>query len=282
MMSKCFVISEIGINHNGSLDMAKKMITVSKNAGADAVKFQKRTIDLVYSEEQLNKFRESPWGKTERQQKEGLELNFDEYSEIDKFCKNLKIEWFASAWDTKSLEFLDRFNLKFHKIASAMIMDEDFLNEVSKRKKYTFISTGMSDFKMIDKAVEIFKKNDCEFELMHCISKYPFDNQNANLNMIKILKDRYKCKVGYSGHEKGGKLISLASVCLGATSLERHITLDRTMYGSDQSASITPNTFKDLIGEIRILEKAVIGDTEKKILEMEIPVAKKLRAHILK
>ncbi len=282
MMSKCFVISEIGINHNGSLDMAKKMITVSKNAGADAVKFQKRTIDLVYSEEQLNKFRESPWGKTERQQKEGLEFNFDEYSEIDKFCKNLKIEWFASAWDTKSLEFLDRFNLKFHKIASAMIMDENFLNEVSKRKKYTFISTGMSDFKMIDKAVEIFKKNDCEFELMHCISKYPFDNQNANLNMIKILKDRYKCKVGYSGHEKGGKLISLASVCLGATSLERHITLDRTMYGSDQSASITPNTFKDLIGEIRILEKAVIGDTEKKILEMEIPVAKKLRAHILK
>ncbi len=282
MMSKCFVISEIGINHNGSLDIAKKMITVSKDAGADAVKFQKRTIDLVYSEEQLNKFRDSPWGKTERQQKEGLEFSFDEYSEIDRFCKNLKIEWFASAWDTKSLEFLDSFNLKFHKIASPMITDENFLNEVSKRKKYTFISTGMSDFKMIDKAVEIFKKNGCEFELMHCISAYPFDNQNANLNMIKILKDRYQCKVGYSGHEKGGKLISLASVCLGATSLERHITLDRTMYGSDQSASITPKTFKSLIGEIRILEKAVIGDTEKKILEMEIPVAKKLRAHILK
>ncbi len=282
MMSKCFVISEIGINHNGSLDIAKKMITVSKNAGADAVKFQKRTIDLVYSDEQLNKFRDSPWGKTERQQKEGLEFSFDEYSEIDKFCKNLKIEWFASAWDIKSLEFLDRFDLKFHKIASAMITDENFLNEVSKRKKYTFISTGMSDFKMIDRAVEIFKKNDCEFELMHCISAYPFDNQNANLNMIKILKDRYQCKVGYSGHEKGGKLISLASVCLGATSLERHITLDRTMYGSDQSASITPNTFKNLIEEIRILEKAVIGNTEKKILEMEIPVAKKLRAHILK
>lgn len=282
MMSKCFVISEIGINHNGSLDIAKKMITVSKNAGADAVKFQKRTIDLVYSDEQLNKFRDSPWGKTERQQKEGLEFSFDEYSEIDKFCKNLKIEWFASAWDIKSLEFLDRFDLKFHKIASAMITDENFLNEVSKRKKYTFISTGMSDFKMIDRAVEIFKKNDCEFELMHCISAYPFDNQNANLNMIKILKDRYQCKVGYSGHEKGGKLISLASVCLGAISLERHITLDRTMYGSDQSASITPNTFKNLIKEIRILEKAVIGNTEKKILEMEIPVAKKLRAHILK
>ena len=161
-----------------------------------------------------------------------------------------------------------------------MITDEKFLNEISKRQKYTFISTGMSNFKMIDKAVEIFKKNGCEFELMHCISAYPFDNENANLNMIKILKDRYQCKVGYSGHEKGGKLVSLASVCLGATSLERHISLDRTMYGSDQSASITLATLDDLVKEVRILEKAIGGDNEKKILEMEIAVAKKLRAHI--
>jgi N-acetylneuraminate synthase len=180
----------------------------------------------------------------------------------------------------KSLEFLDSFNLKYTKVASAMITDEKFLNEISKRQKYTFISTGMSNFKMIDKAVEIFKKNGCEFELMHCISAYPFDNENANLNMIKILKDRYQCKVGYSGHEKGGKLVSLASVCLGATSLERHISLDRTMYGSDQSASITLATLNDLVKEVRILEKAINGDNEKKILEMEIAVAKKLRAHI--
>ena len=279
-MSKTFVISEIGINHNGDLNIAKKMIEESKKAGADAVKFQKRTIDLVYSKEQLKKFRDSPWGETERQQKEGLEFNFEEYSEIDKFCKNLNIEWFASAWDMKSLEFLDSFNLKYTKVASAMITDEKFLNEISKRQKYTFISTGMSNFKMIDKAVEIFKKNGCEFELMHCISAYPFDNENANLNMIKILKDRYQCKVGYSGHEKGGKLVSLASVCLGATSLERHISLDRTMYGSDQSASITLATLNDLVKEVRILEKAINGDNEKKILEMEIAVAKKLRAHI--
>lgn len=279
-MSKTFVISEIGINHNGDLNIAKKMIEASKKAGVDAVKFQKRTIDLVYSEEQLKKFRDSPWGETERQQKEGLEFNFEEYSEIDKFCKNLNIEWFASAWDMKSLDFLDSFKLKYNKVASAMITDEKFLNEISKRQKYTFISTGMSNFKMIDKAVEIFKKNGCEFELMHCISAYPFDNENANLNMIKILKDRYQCKVGYSGHEKGGKLVSLASVCLGATSLERHISLDRTMYGSDQSASITVATLDDLVKEVRILEKAIGGDNEKKILEMEIAVAKKLRAHI--
>lgn len=279
-MSKTFVISEIGINHNGDLNIAKKMIEASKKAGVDAVKFQKRTIDLVYSEEQLKKFRDSPWGETERQQKEGLEFNFEEYSEIDKFCKNLNIEWFASAWDMKSLDFLDSFKLKYNKVASAMITDEKFLNEISKRQKYTFISTGMSNFKMIDKAVEIFKKNGCEFELMHCISAYPFDNENANLNMIKILKDRYQCKVGYSGHEKGGKLVSLASVCLGATSLERHISLDRTMYGSDQSASITLATLDDLVKEVRILEKAIGGDNEKKILEMEIAVAKKLRAHI--
>lgn len=279
-MGKTFIISEIGINHNGSLDIAKDMILQCKKAGADSVKFQKRTINLVYSEEQLKRPRPSPWGKTEREQKEGLELNKDEYIEIDKYCKKLNIDWFASAWDLESLKFLDHFDSKYQKVASAMIIDEKFLNEISKRRKYTFISTGMSNFKIIDKAVEIFKKNKCEFELMHCISAYPFENKFANLNMINILKNRYNCKVGYSGHEKGGKLVSLASVCLGASSLERHITLDRTMYGSDQSASITPKTFQELIEEIRIIEDALTGSNEKKILDSEIEVAKKLRAHI--
>ena len=161
-----------------------------------------------------------------------------------------------------------------------MLIDENFLNEVAKRKKHTFISTGMSNFDMIDKAVEIFKKNDCSFELMHCISAYPFDSQIANLNMIKVLRDRYQCNIGYSGHEKGGKLISLAAICLGSTSLERHLTLDRTMYGSDQAASITPLGFKSLISEIRILEKALTGSEKKNILDLEKPVANKLRSHI--
>tara|TARA_B110000211_G_C14091285_1_gene559294 strand:+ start:2530 stop:3378 length:849 start_codon:yes stop_codon:yes gene_type:complete len=281
-MSKTFTISEIGINHNGSLDIAKDMILQCKNAGADSVKFQKRTINLVYSDEQLKKERASPWGTTEREQKEGLEFNKDDYVEIDKYCRKLNIDWFASAWDLESLKFLDYFNLKYHKVASAMIVDEEFLNEISKRQKYTFISTGMSDFKMIDKAVDIFNKNKCEFELMHCISAYPFENKYANLNMINVLRERYNCKVGYSGHEKGGKLVSLASVCLRATSLERHITLDRTMYGSDQAASITPKTFQELIEEIRIIEDIMTGSNEKIILDNEIEVAKKLRAHIKK
>ena len=279
-MNKIFIISEIGINHNGDLDIAKKMIDKSVQAGADAVKFQKRDIDIVYSKEQLKKPRTSPFGTTEREQKEGLEFNEKEYDEINDYCKKKNIIWFSSAWDINSLKFLDKYDLKYNKIASAMLTDEIFLNEVAKRKKYTFISTGMSNFAMIDKAVEIFKSNNCSFELMHCISAYPFENEKANLNMISILRDRYNCNVGYSGHEKGGKLISLAAVCLGSTSLERHLTLDRTMYGSDQAASITPHGFKSLINDIRTLENALTGSKDKIIINEEKPVAEKLRAHI--
>ena len=191
-MTKTFIISEIGINHNGDLDIAKRMIDASKHAGADAVKFQKRDVEMVYSKEQLKKPRTSPFGTTEREQKEGLEFSENEYDIIDNYCKEKKITWFASAWDMNSLEFLDKYDFKYHKIASAMILDTTFLNEVAKRKKHTFISTGMSDFNMIDSAVEIFEKNKCSFELMHCISAYPFDSEIANLNMIKILRDRYK------------------------------------------------------------------------------------------
>lgn len=279
-MKKIFVISEIGINHNGDLEIAKKMIDASVEAGADAVKFQKRDIDIVYSKEQLKKPRISPFGSTEREQKEGLEFNEKEYDEIDNYCREKNIIWFSSAWDVNSLKFLDKYDLKYNKIASAMIVDEVFLKEVAKRKKYTFISTGMSNFDMIDKAVKIFKENNCSFELMHCISAYPFESEMANLNMIKILKDRYKCNVGYSGHEKGGMLVSIAAVSLGSTSLERHLTLDRTMYGSDQAASITPSGFKNLINDVRILEKALTGNKDKIILNDEKPVAEKLRAHI--
>tara|TARA_B100001063_G_C16711238_1_gene528133 strand:+ start:245 stop:1093 length:849 start_codon:yes stop_codon:yes gene_type:complete len=279
-MSKIFIISEIGINHNGDLDVAKKMIDASKEAGADAVKFQKRDIDVVYSKEQLKKPRTSPFGTSEREQKEGLEFNEKEYDQIDEYCKSKDIIWFSSAWDVNSQIFLDKYDLKYNKIASAMLLDKVFLNEVAKRKKHTFISTGMSDFDMIDNAVEIFKKNKCSFELMHCISAYPFNGEIANLNMIKILRDRYRCNVGYSGHEKSGKLISLAAVSLGSTSIERHLTLDRTMYGSDQAASITPIGFKSLIDDIRILEKALTGNENKTILDLEKPVAEKLRTHI--
>ena len=275
-----FIIAEIGINHNGSIDLVKKMIDFSIESGADAVKFQKRDINLVYSKEILSQKRESPWGTTQKDQKEGLELSQEEYKEIDKYCKLKKIEWFASAWDLNSLKFLAQFNLKYNKIASPMIVDKNFLAEVAKQKKYTFISTGMSTFQNIDTAVKIFKENNCKFELMHCVSAYPFDDVRASLNLIKVMKDKYGCKVGYSGHEKSGLAISIAAVALGATSLERHITLDRTMYGSDQAASLTPNGFKSLVSAIRKIEKAIDGEKEKNILDIEISVAKKLRAHI--
>ncbi len=275
-----FIISEIGINHNGDLELAKKMIQESKDCGADAVKFQKREVDLVYDKKLLDSFRESPWGKTQRAQKEGLEFNEENYIEIDRFCKKINIEWFASAWDIKSLEFLDKFKLNFHKIASAMIVDIELLNEVAKRKKHTFISTGMSNMEDIEKAVNIFRTHKCSFELMHCISKYPFDDKKANLNLINTLKDKFKCNVGYSGHERGGLAISYAAAALGISSLERHFTLNRTMYGSDQAASIEPKIFKELIGGVRKIELAISGDKNKKILEEEIPIAKKLRAHI--
>ena len=275
-----FIISEIGINHNGDIDLAKKMIEESKKCGADAAKFQKREIDLVYSEKLLNEFRESPWGKTQRAQKEGLEFGQNEYEKINDFCKKIKFRWFASAWEKESLKFLNQFDFEFNKIASAMIVDLDFLEAVSKIKKHTFISTGMSEMKDIENAVNIFKKNKCSFELMHCVSAYPFEDTKANLNLIKILREKFQCKVGYSGHERGGLAISYAAAALGISSLERHFTLDRTMYGSDQAASIEPKTFKELIGGVRKIEKAIKGESVKKILQEEEQVAKKLRAHI--
>ena len=201
--SECFVIAEIGINHNGKVEIAKKLIDMAKRCGCNAVKFQKRTIDKVYSKEFLLERRESPWGNTQRDQKEGLEFGKDEYDQIDKYCKEKKIEWFASAWDIESLKFLEGYNLKYNKIASAMIVDHNFLNEVAKKNKHTFISTGMSTKDDIDNAVKIFKKHNCSFELMHCVSTYPMNIEDANLITINQLKKEYDCNIGNSGHENG-------------------------------------------------------------------------------
>ena len=279
MIEKPILIAEIGINHNGDLSLAKKMIDAALDAKFDAVKFQKRDIDLVYSEELLNSKRESPWGSTQREQKEGLEFSENDYLEIDKYCKLKKIRWFASAWDIKSLNFLDKFNLDFNKVASAMIVDLKFLEEVSKKKKHTFISTGMSSEKNISNAVEIFKKNNCSFELMHCVSTYPMKVKDANLLTINALKNKYKCNVGYSGHENG-VAVSLAAFMLGISSLERHITIDRTMYGSDQAASLEPKGMKNLTESIDKMHMALGSEMLGNVLEEEVPIAKKLRAHI--
>ncbi len=278
-MNKIFFIAEIGINHNGSVEIAKKLIDNAVIAGFNAVKFQKRTIDKVYSQSQLEIPRESPWGTTTREQKEGLEFNFDEYSEIDNYCKKKNIIWFASAWDIESLNFLDKFNLEYNKIASAMIVDKKFLEEVSKRKKYTFVSTGMSTKEDIECAVEIFKRNKCEFELMHCVSTYPMKVEDANLITIEVLRDKFHCKVGYSGHENG-IAISIAAAMLGATSIERHITLDRTMYGSDQSASLEFKGMSEMMSLIKKMNIAIGQDKFGHITEEEKIIAKKLRQHI--
>jgi N-acetylneuraminate synthase len=273
-----FIIGEIGINHNGDLEIAKSLIDVAKEAGCDAVKFQKRTIDLVYTQESLDAPRESPWGNTQRQQKEGLEFGKEEYDAIDKYCKNKGINWFASAWDIDSQKFLRQYDLKHNKVASPMIVSQDLLHEVANEKKHTFISTGMSTLEYIDKAVKIFKDATCPYELMHCVSTYPMQDEDANLNCINTLKERYKCNIGYSGHEVG-MAISYAAAALGITSLERHITLDRAMYGSDQSASVEPSGLRNLVGAIRKIEKAM-GDGNKTVLDKEQSIAIKLRQHL--
>ena len=273
-----FIIAEIGINHNGDMSICKELIDVAVDSGCDAVKFQKRDINQVYTQDFLDSYRESPWGTTQREQKIGLEFDKDQYLEIDQYCKEKGVEWFASAWDLNSQSFLRRFDCKYNKVASAMVVYDDLLKIIAEEGKHTFISTGMSTYNDIDKAVDIFKKAGCSFELMHTVSTYPMKEENANLNMIKTLRDKFQCNVGYSGHEVG-LAVSYAAAALGVTSLERHITLDRSMYGSDQSASVSRSGLRQLVGAVRKIELAM-GDGIKKILKEEIPIAENLRQHI--
>ena len=273
-----FFVAEVGINHNGDMAICKELIDVASDAGCDAVKFQKRDINLVYTQEFLDSPRESPWGKTQRAQKEGLEFDREDYQEIDRYCNEKGIKWFASAWDTNSQEFLRQFDCQYNKIASAMIVHKDLLHMVAEEGKHTFISTGMSNYDDIQRAVDIFRAANCPFELMHTVSTYPMKDEDANLRVIETLRNRYGCNVGYSGHEVG-LAISYAAAAMGITSLERHITLDRAMYGSDQSASIEPNGLRQLVGAVRKIEKAM-GDGEKRVIDAEIPIARKLREHL--
>lgn len=270
-----FITAEIGINHNGSLNTAKEMIRAAVDAGCDAVKFQKRTIDIVYASDFLASARQSPWGTTQRAQKEGLEFHLEEYQEIDNYCQSLGIDWYASAWDTESQRFLQQFDLRYNKVASAMLTNYPLLQMIADEGKKTYISTGMSHWEEIDAAVEVFNKANCPFELMHCNSTYPMEETQANLRMIDQLRNRYHCDVGYSGHECNN-LVCVCAVSRGATSIERHLTLDRTMYGSDQKASIEPDEFKELVELIRRTE-AILGNGERKMSDEEYRVRKKLR-----
>ena len=273
-----FITAEIGINHNGDIENAKKLIDLSKVAGCNAVKFQKRTIDKVYTKEQLDSARESPWGTTTREQKEGLEFTKKEYDVINEHCLNNNIEWYASSWDIDSQIFLRQYDLQHNKVASPMLTNKKLLQVIAEEHKPTFISTGMSTLDEIRTAVQIFRDNNCNFELQHSNSSYPMKDIEANLLCIQTLNKEFKCNVGYSGHESSGYLICVCAVVLGAASIERHVTLDRTMYGSDQAASLEPRGLERLVRDVRNIEK-VLGDGEKRVWDSEIPIMKKLRVY---
>ena len=274
-----FIVAEIGINNNGDMSICKKLIDIAAESGCNAVKFQKRDVNEVYTQDFLDSFRESSWGATQREQKLGLEFGKDEYKEIDQYCKEKNIEWFASAWDLNSQQFLQQFDCNYNKIASAMIVYEDLLRMVAKERMHTFISTGMTTYEDIQKAVDIFNEEECPFELMHTVSTYPMKDEHANLKMISTLRNKFNCNVGYSGHEVG-LAVSYAAAAMDITSLERHITLDRSMYGSDQSASVEPAGMRTLVGAVRKIEMAM-GDGVKRVIDEEGSVSENLRQHII-
>jgi N-acetylneuraminate synthase len=273
--SRVLIVAEIGINHNGDLAIAKQLIDMAKHAGCDAVKFQKRTVEIVYSQEVLDSPRVSPWGKTQRDQKLGLEFGRPEYDEIDRYCRAVGIEWFASAWDVPSQHFLRQYNLKYNKIASAMLTHLDLLRTVAEERRPTFISTGISTYEQIDAAVAIFRQVDCPFVLMHTVSEYPAHERSLNLRVMHELRQRYQVPVGYSGHEVT-MIPSVIAAAMGAVVIERHITLDRSMYGSDQSASLEKRGLELLVSYVRTIPE-VLGDGVKRITPGEGKVGEKLR-----
>ena len=278
MKKKTYIIAEIGINHNGSMEIAKKLIDVASLAGCDAVKFQKRNPDVCVPDHQKSVMRETPWGKmTYLDYKYKVEFEKPEYDEIDRYCIERKISWSASPWDLDSLEFLDQYDLPFMKIPSAMMTNESLMRAAAKTGKKIIFSAGMSTLEETDKAVEWMRQEDADFALLHCNSAYPAPLEDLNLSCIKTLKERYDCEVGYSGHEfRLGTTV--AAIYLGATILERHITLDRTMWGSDHLSSVAPQGLIKLVSGVRELEIAY-GDGVKKVTDGELPFRKKLRGN---
>ena len=271
-----FITAEIGINHNGDISIAKQLIDVANKCDCNAVKFQKRTVEKVYSKEILDTPRESPWGTTTREQKLGLEFTKKEYDEIDEYCKQKGIDWYASSWDIDSQNFLKNYNLKYNKVASAMLTNNELLDVIAQERKHTFISTGMSTTEQIKNAVDIFKKSDCPFELQHSNSTYPMKLEEANMKCIETLRKEFDCNVGYSGHEDSSYIVCVIATVFGATSIERHITLNRAMYGSDQAASLEPPGLERMVRDVRRVE-TIVGDGIKRVWDSELPVMKKLR-----
>ena len=276
LKKKPFLIAEIGINHNGSLKNAFKLVDLAKKYGFDAVKFQKRNPEISTPEYQKKVFRETPWGYISYlDYKKKIELSISNYRSIDKYCKKKKIYWFFSAWDIESQKNMRRFNCRFNKVSSAMLTNTSLLKEIAKEKKKTFISTGMAKLKDIDKAVKIFKIKKCPHVLLHCVSTYPCPEEKLNLRVIQTLKKKYKCEVGYSGHESSVSP-SILAWFLGAEYIERHITLDRTMWGTDQSSSLEENGLKTLSSTLEKLPKT-LGDGLKKLDIEEKNLLKKFK-----
>ncbi len=272
-LSHCFIIAEIGINHNGDINLAKRLVKLAKGNGCDAVKFQKRTVELVYSKHELEMERPNPFGNTNGDLKRGLEFSYEQYQEIDKYCRELDILWFASCWDKNSVDFIDSFNPPCHKIASASLTDDDLILHIKSKGRPILLATGMSTQDEIDHALSILGMDN--LVLMHCTSTYPSLESELNLNVIPNYIKRYSCPIGYSGHEKG-VLPSVIAASMGACAIERHITTDRTLWGSDHPASLEPEGLRRLVRDIRLLN-TIKGDGKKVVYESELPIIKKLR-----
>ena len=270
------VIAELGTNHMGDIETAKKIIDVAANAGCDAVKLQKKNVEKMYTKEFLDSPLDSPWGTTQREMRLHREFSDKEFKQIDTYCKKKKIPWFVSCWDVESQKQMRKFKTKYNKIASAMLVHDKLLEIVAQEKKHTFNATGMSTLNDIAKAVKIFRKHKCSFELMHCHSAYPMPPEEANLKLIPFLAKKFHCKVGYSGHEVAATNISIPAILLGATSIERHVTIDRTAFGHDQAASLEPKGLMQLMRDVRIVDK-ILGDGKKRVWKSEIDTRKKLR-----
>lgn len=269
----CFVIAEIGINHNGDIKLAKKLIDIAVMAGCDAVKFQKRTVDVVYSAEELAKERPSVFGNTNGDLKRGLEFGLEEYKEIDKYCKGHGILWFASCWDEGSVDFIDQFDPPCYKVSSASLTDDALLLHTKSKGKPILLSTGMSSMEQVEHAVELLGEDN--LVIYHCTSTYPSDNEELNLNVIKTFRDKFNCPIGFSGHERG-VMPSIVAAAFGANSIERHVTVDRTLWGSDHAASLEPHGLFILVRDVKQVP-VIAGDGVKKIYNSEVPIIKKLR-----
>ncbi len=269
----CYVVAEIGINHNGDLAIAKRLIDVAYGAGCSAVKFQKRTVEVVYTEVELARPRESPFGDTNGELKRALEFGRDQYREIDAYCRSVGMVWFASPWDEASVDFLEEFSVPCHKIASASLTDDSLLRHVRATGKPVILSTGMSTMAQIDHAVQVLGRED--LIILHATSTYPANYDELNLRVIPVLAQRFGVPIGYSGHETGIPS-SVAAVALGACMVERHLTLDRAMWGSDQAASLEPNGITRLMRDVRLIESSM-GDGQKRLMEREVPIMQKLR-----